>query len=106
MSQNATHERDSLQIMNVMQMQENAWNSGNIDLFMEGYLKSNSVVFSGSNGPVYGWEETKKKYKQVYSQDSDLISLYNLLKDIQPKRKQVKQLIKQQKLERSSISAN
>lgn len=66
MSQNATHERDSLQIMNVMQMQENAWNSGNIDLFMEGYLKSNSVVFSGSNGPVYGWEETKKKYLKSY----------------------------------------
>ena len=64
MSQNATHEKDSLQIMNVMQMQENAWNS-DIDLFMEGYLKSNSVVF-GSNGPVYGWGRNKKKILKSY----------------------------------------
>jgi len=66
MSQNAISEKDSLQIMSVMLEQEKAWNMGNIDLFMEGYLKSNSIVFSGSNGPVYGWEKTKEKYIKNY----------------------------------------
>jgi hypothetical protein len=63
-----------------------------------------NIHFDGSKR--YNIEQTKKKYKQVYSQESDLTTLYNLLKDIQPKRKQVKQLIKQQKLERSSMSVN
>ena len=28
--------KDSLDIINVMQLQENAWNNGDIDLFMKG----------------------------------------------------------------------
>ena len=46
---------DSLIIMNVMSLQEKAWNNGDIDSFMDGYVKSDELVFSGKNGPVYGW---------------------------------------------------
>ena len=63
-----------------------------------------NIHFDGSQR--YDIEETKKKYKNVYSQDSNLTSVYNLLKDIQPKRTEVKQQIKEQKLVRSSISVN
>ena len=31
---------DSLDIMKVMKFQENAWNSGDINSFMQGYIKS------------------------------------------------------------------
>ena len=34
---------------------------------MEGYLKSNQLVFSGSSGPIYGWKATKERYEKNYS---------------------------------------
>ena len=77
---------------------ENATINYLIELYMQ------NIHFDGSKRNNI--DETKTKYKQVYSQDSDLTSVYNLLKDIQPERKQVKQLIKKQKLDRSSISVN
>ncbi len=58
--------KDSLAIMKVMKFQENAWNSGDINSFMEGYIKSDELVFSGKSGPVYGWNETKNRYLKNY----------------------------------------
>jgi ketosteroid isomerase-like protein len=58
--------KDSLDIMKVMKIQEIAWNNGDIDAFMEGYLKSEELVFSGKSGPVYGWGNTKKRYYISY----------------------------------------
>jgi len=58
--------KDSLAIMKVMEFQENAWNSGDINSFMEGYIKSDELVFSGKSGPVYGWNETRNRYLKNY----------------------------------------
>ena len=52
--------------MKVMKFQENAWNSGDINSFMEGYIKSDELVFSGKSGPVYGWNETRNRYLKNY----------------------------------------
>jgi len=52
--------------MKVMDIQEKAWNNGDIDSFMNGYIKSEELVFSGSNGPIYGWNATKERYKKSY----------------------------------------
>ena len=65
-SQDAISVNDSIDIMNVMTFQEKALNKGDINLFMEGYLKSKELVFSGSSGPVYGWKATKKRYFKSY----------------------------------------
>tara|TARA_B100000497_G_scaffold93671_1_gene104855 strand:+ start:554 stop:1009 length:456 start_codon:yes stop_codon:yes gene_type:complete len=65
-SQNSISVNDSIGIMNVMTFQEKAWNNGDINLFMEGYLKSKELVFSGSSGPVYGWKATKQRYFKSY----------------------------------------
>ena len=59
--------KDSISIVKVLKFQEDAWNEGNINKFMEGYLKSDKIVFTGSNGSIYGWEETKKRYLNNYS---------------------------------------
>ena len=48
-------------------------------------------------------QQSKIRFKELYSQDSSVDKLYNLLVTIQPKRKQIKKQIKQQKLDRSSI---
>jgi len=58
---------DSISISQVLKDQEKAWNDGDIDKFMQGYLKSDNIVFTGSNGSIYGWEETKKRYLNKYS---------------------------------------
>ena len=58
---------DSISISQVLKYQEKAWNDGDIDKFMQGYLKSDNIVFTGSNGSIYGWEETKRRYFNKYS---------------------------------------
>ena len=65
-SQNKIPVKDSLSIMKVMNLQQDAWNKGDIDSFMQGYLKSDELVFSGKSGPVYGWENTKNRYYSSY----------------------------------------
>ena len=69
---NPINQKDSLDIMRVMKSQEKAWNNGDINLFMNGYLKSNQLVFSGKSGPVYGWHETKERYFNNYP-DADVM---------------------------------
>ena len=42
-------------ILDVMHQQEQAWNSGDIDAFMKGYWRSDSLMFVGKNGiKVFG----------------------------------------------------
>ena len=65
-SQNPISLKDSLGMMNVMSLQQDAWNNGDIDSFMQGYLKSEELVFSGKSGPIYGWENTRKRYYSSY----------------------------------------
>lgn len=52
-------------IKEVLKAQEFAWNSGNIDEFMEGYWKSDSLMFIGSS-VKRGWQEASDGYKRSY----------------------------------------
>ena len=54
------------EILAVMDMQEEAWSEGNIDVFMMGYWKSDSLMFIGKNGIKYGWQTTLDNYKKSY----------------------------------------
>ncbi|NQU88613.1 MAG: nuclear transport factor 2 family protein [Mariniphaga sp.] len=54
------------EIQLVFEKQEKAWNSGNLEKFMEGYWKSDKLVFVGSRGPTYGWQATLNSYKKGY----------------------------------------
>ena len=60
-------EKDSLKILNVLEQQRIAWNDNDINEFMKGYLKSDKLVFSGSNGAVFGWNFVKDRYLKTYS---------------------------------------
>ena len=66
-SQQAVSKKDSLAVVKVLFEQQDHWNKGDIDAFMEGYLKSDELVFSGASGPIYGWEATRDRYKRIYS---------------------------------------
>lgn len=53
-------------IREVMAIQEDCWNSGDLECFMEGYWKSDKLVFIGSSGVTYGWQKTLDSYKNSY----------------------------------------
>ncbi len=51
----------------VLKAQETAWNSGNLQAFMQGYYVSDSLFFIGKNGVTYGWGNTLNNYKKNYA---------------------------------------
>ncbi len=53
-------------ILQVMARQQNNWNAGDIERFMEDYLKSDDLQFIGSKGIVKGWQATKERYLKSY----------------------------------------
>lgn len=53
-------------ILQVMARQQNNWNAGDIEKFMEDYLKSDELQFIGSKGIVKGWQATKERYIKSY----------------------------------------
>ncbi|MBD3749934.1 MAG: nuclear transport factor 2 family protein [Sphingobacteriales bacterium] len=54
------------EIRNVLETQRKAWNRGDIPAFMQGYWKSDSLMFFGSKGPTYGWTKTLENYQKNY----------------------------------------
>ena len=53
-------------IETMMQKQEDAWNKGDLEGFMQAYWKSDSLMFIGSRGLNYGWETTLSNYQKSY----------------------------------------
>ncbi len=53
-------------VIKVLEDQRQAWNRGDIDSYMQGYWKSDSLVFVGKAAPVYGWQGTLDRYKKSY----------------------------------------
>ena len=67
----------------VLDRQVAAWNKGDIDEFMEGYWKSDSVVFIGSP-IVSGWTATLERYKKNYPDKDAMGQLRFELLRLQP----------------------
>ncbi len=61
-----SEEQDKKAILKVLKKQRLAWSDNNIEEFMEGYWKSDSLKFYGSNGITQGWENTLDRYKRAY----------------------------------------
>ena len=53
-------------IRQIMAEQELAWNRADLEAFMDGYWKSDSLRFIGSRGLTYGWQQTLENYKKGY----------------------------------------
>ena len=84
-SQKRLSQIDSLAIVKILHEQQEDWNRGDIDAFMQGYLKSDQLVFSGSSGPIYGWEATRNRYKKTYSDRQKMGKLkFDILAALRP----------------------
>jgi len=55
------------QIRSILQAQQDAWNRGDIDGFMNGYARSPSTVFISEDTIRRGWETVRARYQQKYS---------------------------------------
>ena len=58
--------QDREAVLQVLATQQQAWNRGDIEGFMQGYWKSDSLVFVGKAAPLYGWQSTIDRYKKTY----------------------------------------
>lgn len=50
----------------VLVAQQEAWNRGDIDAFMEGYWKSSGLRFVSGDRVTQGWTETRDRYRATY----------------------------------------
>ena len=66
-AQQSVSKNDSISIVTKLFKQQDDWNTGDLDAFMEGYLNTEYLVFSGSSGPISGWKATRDRYKKSYS---------------------------------------
>lgn len=78
----STEDQDKKSIEKVLKKQRIAWSKNNIEEFMEGYWKSDSLKFYGKNGVTYGWYDTLDRYKKAYPTEDHTGKLSFKLNDI------------------------
>jgi len=70
---------DAVSIRKVLDEQIKEWNKGNIEGFMQGYWRSDSLMFIGKSGINWGWQKTLDNYRKNYP---DTIAMGKLSYDI------------------------
>ena len=55
------------EIQSVLTAQQDAWNRGDIDAFMNGYARSASTLFISEDEVTRGWETVRNRYRLKYS---------------------------------------
>ena len=58
--------KDELEVRSILNNQIAYWNKGDLENFMGGYWKSDSLMFIGKSGLSYGWQTTLDNYKKGY----------------------------------------
>jgi len=61
-----SEKEDKAAIQSVMALQEKAWSNNDLEGYMQGYWKSDSLKFYGSSGLTKGWQQTLDNYKKGY----------------------------------------
>lgn len=82
-AQNNT-EQDKKDIRAVMAAQQTAWSNGDLEEFMAGYWKNDSLKFYGSSGLTLGWQNTLDNYKKGYPTREHIGTLNFKIQDISP----------------------
>ena len=77
-----TEKEDEKAIKSVMALQEEAWTNNDLEGFMQGYWKSDSLKFFGSGGLTKGWQKTLDNYKRNYPTKAHSGTLKFTIKDI------------------------
>lgn len=73
---------DKERILKLLEDQRLAWNKGDVEEFMQSYVKSDSLLYVGKTGPKYGWNNTLNNYKKSYPDKQAMGYLSFDIKDV------------------------
>jgi ketosteroid isomerase-like protein len=67
-NETSTGQRDSIRaaVESMLQAQQDAWNQGDVDAFMEHYWNSDDLTFSSEGKTTRGWTATLNRYRERY----------------------------------------
>ena len=88
-------------IRKLLNAQTLAWNRGDLEGFMQGYWKTDSLCFIGKSGVTYGWNNTLANYKKGYPDTAAMGKLQFTILHVQLLSKQYAQVIGKWHLTRS-----
>ncbi len=72
---------DENEVRKILAEQTASWNKGDLVEFMKGYWKSDSLMFIGSKGITYGYQNTLDNYRRNYNGPDKMGTLkFTLLK--------------------------
>lgn len=73
--------QDKKEISAILDRQAASWNTGDLELYMQDYWKSDSLLYVGKSGPKYGWQTALNTYKKNYPDKAAMGQLdFTLLK--------------------------
>ena len=81
-AQTGTEQAEKKAILAIMHAQQTDWSNGDLEGFMEGYWKSDSLKFYSSRGITYGWDKTLENYKKGYPSKAHTGTLEFKINDI------------------------
>ena len=58
---------EAFAITHLLKAQQNAWNAGDIDRFMDGYWNSPELRFASGGDVTFGWQATRDRYHKNYA---------------------------------------
>lgn len=99
--QTTSSNTDEAAIRQLLALQEQAWNRGDIGQFMQGYWKNDSLTFTGAKGITYGWQNTYNNYLKNYSNPNKMGKLTFTLLELLPMGEMYCAVIGQWQLKRS-----
>jgi uncharacterized protein (TIGR02246 family) len=72
------------EIRAVLRAQQEAWNRGDIDGFMNGYARAETTVFVSGDEVIRGWQTVRDRYLKKYSDRAKLGTLVFSELEIEP----------------------
>ena len=60
-------ENISSEVKAVLVAQKEAWNNGDVERFMDGYIPSEDLTFQSKNSRIRGWQVLMDRYKTNYA---------------------------------------
>lgn len=54
------------EVRRVIRLQQEDWNRGDIEAFMRGYERSESLIFTGGGKVYRGWDAALRRYRESY----------------------------------------
>lgn len=58
-------------VTSLLQLQNDAWNKGDLDTFMSGYLDSPDLSFTSAGKEVWGYEALRDRYQKRYGKSKE-----------------------------------